>query len=353
MRVIEGQWEWLMTPCPACGFSSSIVLREMKSLDSSTNLPSFYRVFPKEGLQYEGIVQLLLHFRWKWVGLITLDDKRGEHFLQTLESMLSRKGICAAFTEKAMMQIRWDDIAFMMKYFVYSNANFLDSDANAIVVHGETGTFIWLATIILMPTILMNLTEAEYVERTSAGKVWITTAQIDFAFNLFQKALDIGVFHGALSFSIHSKDIVGFQKFLQHLKPSRAKGDGFIKDFWEQVFECVLPDSDNPAKSGEACTGEERLETVPAPFFEMSMTDHSYSIYNAIYAIAHALHILDASRTNHGAMNKGDSLASPNVPPWKVITLHWTGTNRAQYVGRSGEMGFSLFSCPCESQKVT
>ncbi|KAL8176403.1 UNVERIFIED_CONTAM: hypothetical protein K2H54_033409 [Gekko kuhli] len=275
-------------------------------------------MFPKEALQYEGIVQLLLHFRWKWVGLITLDDERGDHFLQTLELMLSRKGICAAFTEKAIRQVQWDKIDFLMKYFVNSNAHFLDSKANAIVIDGGTGTFIWLATIIFMPTILMNLTEAEYVERTSAGKVWITTAQIDFAFTPFQKASDIGVFHGALSFSIHSKDILGFQKFLQLLKPSRVKGDGFIKDFWEQVFDCVLTGSDNLAKSGEACTGEEHLETVPAPFFEMSMTDHSYSIYNAVYAIAHALHILDSSRTNHGAMDNGDSLASLNVAPWKA-----------------------------------
>ncbi|XP_077169409.1 vomeronasal type-2 receptor 26-like [Paroedura picta] len=273
---------------------------------------SFFRVFPKEALQYEGIVQLLLHFRWKWVGIITMDDERGDRFLQTLEPMLSRNGICVAFTEKAPRDVRWDDMAFLAKQLDNINAGFLDSKANAIAVYGETGTFFWLATIIILPTVLRDLTDIEYADRTSAGKVWITTAQVDFAFTLFQKTFDIQEFHGALSFSVNSKDIQGFHKFLQLLKPSWAKGDGFIKDFWEQVFDCTLPDS---------CTEEERLETVPAPFFEMSMTDHSYSIYNAVYAIAHALHNLDTSKINHRTMDHGGSLASLKVPPWKLHTL--------------------------------
>ncbi|XP_048360396.1 vomeronasal type-2 receptor 26-like [Sphaerodactylus townsendi] len=71
-------------------------------VDNPTNLPSFYRTVPQEALQYEGIIQLLLHFGWKWVGLITLDDEDGDHFLDTVEPMLSRNGICAAFIEKAI-----------------------------------------------------------------------------------------------------------------------------------------------------------------------------------------------------------------------------------------------------------
>ncbi|XP_060110902.1 vomeronasal type-2 receptor 26-like [Heteronotia binoei] len=290
-------------------------------VDVPTSRSSFYRMFPKEALQYEGIVHLLLHFRWRWVGLITLDDERGDRFFQTLEPMLSRNGICAAFTEKATGQVPWDDISFLNKYLYNSNAKFLDSEANAIVVYGGTGAFLWITIVILMPTMVMNLTGADYGERTFTGKVWITTAQMDFALTPFQKAFDIEIFHGALSFSIHSKPIRGFHRFLQLLKPSQAKGDGFIKDFWEQVFDCAFPGSVNPEHSGKTCTEEEKLETVPAPFFEMKMTSHSYGIYNAVYALAHALHILGSSRINHRAMETGGSLASLDVPPWKLHTL--------------------------------
>uniref|UniRef100_A0ACB8ESR3 Uncharacterized protein n=1 Tax=Sphaerodactylus townsendi TaxID=933632 RepID=A0ACB8ESR3_9SAUR len=235
--------------------------------------------------------------------------------------MLSRNGICAAFIEKAIRQLLSDDFDFLMEFVLNNKMNFLDSKANAVVVYGENSVLVWLEIIMSMPTMLSNLSGLEHVERTSAGKVWITTAQSDFAFSTVQKTYDIQMFHGALSFTIHSKEILGFQTFLQHVQPSWAKADGFVKEFWEQVFDCELPDPINPAYSAKVCTGEEKLETVPAPFFEMGMTGHSYSIYNAVYAIAHALFILASSRTHHRAMENGGRLAPLNIPPWKLHAL--------------------------------
>nr|XP_056720096.1 vomeronasal type-2 receptor 26-like [Euleptes europaea] len=46
------------------------------AVDNPTSLPHFYRTVPQEALQYEGIVQLFLHFGWKWVGLFTMDNER-------------------------------------------------------------------------------------------------------------------------------------------------------------------------------------------------------------------------------------------------------------------------------------
>nr|XP_056720079.1 vomeronasal type-2 receptor 26-like [Euleptes europaea] len=139
-------------------------------VDNPTTFPSFYRMFPKEALQYEGILQLLLHFGWKWVGLITLDDEGGDHFLQAYELMLSSNGICAAFIEKATTEVQWDDIDFMTKYYGNSKADFLDSKANAIVLHGESGVIMWLAAVISLPTNLNTPTGSDYGMRTSAGK---------------------------------------------------------------------------------------------------------------------------------------------------------------------------------------
>ncbi|XP_060110748.1 vomeronasal type-2 receptor 26-like [Heteronotia binoei] len=64
------------------------------NVNDSAHFPSFYRMVPNEALQYIGIVQLLVHFKWKWVGFVTPDDEGGEQFLQNLEPMLSRSGIC-------------------------------------------------------------------------------------------------------------------------------------------------------------------------------------------------------------------------------------------------------------------
>nr|XP_056720084.1 vomeronasal type-2 receptor 26-like [Euleptes europaea] len=149
-------------------------------VENPTSLPPFYRTAPQETLQYEGIVQLLLHFGWTWVGLIAMDDEAGDRFLQAFEAMLSRNGICVAFIEKATRQVLWDDADFMWKYLDRRNTDFLDSTANAIVVHGESVTLAWLVTIIFIPAILMNVTGSDYVARTSTGKLHTLLQRIAF-----------------------------------------------------------------------------------------------------------------------------------------------------------------------------
>ncbi|KAM6449209.1 vomeronasal type-2 receptor 26-like [Liasis olivaceus] len=71
--------------------------------------PTLYRMVPNEAGQYMGIIQLLQHFGWTWVGLFITDDDSGEHFLQVLESLLSQNGICSAFTTK-IPQAQLDNI---------------------------------------------------------------------------------------------------------------------------------------------------------------------------------------------------------------------------------------------------
>uniref|UniRef100_A0ACB8EWW5 Uncharacterized protein n=1 Tax=Sphaerodactylus townsendi TaxID=933632 RepID=A0ACB8EWW5_9SAUR len=109
-----------------------------------------------------------------------------------------------------------------------------------------------------------------------------------------------------------------FREFLQTVKPSWAKGDGFIKGVWEHMFECSFPSSGGPSTFDETCTGEERLETVPATFFEMSMTGHSYSIYNAVYAVAHSLHALYTSPASY---RMKEHRGSPDVEPWQLYSF--------------------------------
>ncbi|XP_060110770.1 vomeronasal type-2 receptor 26-like [Heteronotia binoei] len=64
------------------------------------DIPSLYHTIPGEEDQYDGIAQLLLHFQWKWVGIIAPDDDKGEGFIRALPPTLYKKGICTAFIEK-------------------------------------------------------------------------------------------------------------------------------------------------------------------------------------------------------------------------------------------------------------
>ncbi|XP_060545910.1 vomeronasal type-2 receptor 26-like [Pantherophis guttatus] len=47
-------------------------------LSDKGQFPSFFSMVPNENLQYEGIVHLLKHFGWNWIGLLVSEDESGE-----------------------------------------------------------------------------------------------------------------------------------------------------------------------------------------------------------------------------------------------------------------------------------
>uniref|UniRef100_A0A8D2Q2S7 G-protein coupled receptors family 3 profile domain-containing protein n=1 Tax=Varanus komodoensis TaxID=61221 RepID=A0A8D2Q2S7_VARKO len=264
----------------------SIVAKERERAKFS----SFYRMAPNEALQYMGIIRLLKHFGWLWVGLYVVDDDSGEHFVQALEPLLSQNKICSAFTRSIPQRSHLNSLDDIGSAARILSTSFTESNTSTFILYGESRTIVALNMFMFLRGTI------------SCGRVWIMTAQVDFTLSSLEKNANLELFQGALSFVIHSRELLGFHQFLQNIKPGWTEGDGFLKEFWQQAFNC---DGLTPQMSTEIdgiCTGEERLETLPRTFFEMDISGHSYSIYNAVYAIAHALHIMDSARTKHRAM---------------------------------------------------
>ncbi|KAM3821247.1 vomeronasal type-2 receptor 26-like [Vipera latastei] len=274
-------------------------------IPAESHSPSFYRMVPNEALQYEGLIQLLLHFKWKWVGLIIVNNLDGEHFLQILEPLLLKNKICSEFTARVDKNQNFGSISDVINEAVSHLSIFKEKKAQAIIVYGENITVMWLASALLLGVYLV--TDPTYTGTLSTSKVWITTAQNDFTLHLLQKSFPMLMFHGALAFMFHTKQPPGFQNFLQKISLPNRKRDGFISSFWEQAFDCT----------NGTCHGEEHLESLLAPFFEMSMTGHSYSIYNAVSALAHSLHKAFTSRSTH-QVRESCARKVKKVEPWQV-----------------------------------
>ncbi|XP_054850396.1 vomeronasal type-2 receptor 26-like [Eublepharis macularius] len=273
--------------------------------------PSFYRIGPNEAYQNKGIIRLLLHFQWKWVGLFAEDNNSGEHFLKVLEPLLSQNGICLAFIHRVPSGYHWnfsDDIKDLL-LDIYKP--FRDSKANTFMFYGDPEAFMAF-------NVFMFLANPQFKEITSFRKVWIMAAQVDFALTSLQRAWDFQFFQGTIFFTIQSNEILGFQSFLKETKPYGEEGNGFLKDFWEQAFDCVYSNPEESMNISETCTGVERLETLPGHLFELHMTGHSHSIYNAVHAVANALHAIHTSRSNHRALQDGQGVELHNLQPWQV-----------------------------------
>ncbi|XP_015673671.1 vomeronasal type-2 receptor 26-like [Protobothrops mucrosquamatus] len=255
--------------------------------------PSFlYRMVPNEAHQYIGIVQLLLHFQWKWIGIMAMDDDKGETFVQTLEKKFSDNGICTAFSERMPLQSNILGVVSFNDMFREMALLLSRASVNICVISAD-------AHMMLDLQIVLNLAESDMI--LPVQKVWVMTAHWDFSVEPFLNNLNMQIFHGALSFASHTSEMSAFQNFLLFQDPYSLT-DHFIRVFWEQAFKCSFPASAIDMKNQGSCTGSERLESLPQSFFEMSMTSQSYSVYNAVYAVVHALHALYSSKKKYGAV---------------------------------------------------
>ncbi|XP_062992812.1 vomeronasal type-2 receptor 26-like [Elgaria multicarinata webbii] len=271
--------------------------------------PFLYQMVPNEAQQYMGVVRLLQHFRWIWIGLTAVDDDRGNRFLQTMVPMLSQNGICYAYIVRIPKRDYLDEMGgvVLQQLEIYNTA--INSKASVSFVYGEPPSFQVLGILLFIIT---------FWALPPLGKVWIVTSQWDFASIPDRKIWDMQTFHGSITFSVHSNQPLRFQTFLQMIRPSWAKGDGFIQDFWEQTFNCSLKMSDVKEEDKKTCSGKEELKTLPGTLFEMNMTGHSYNVYNAVYAVAHALHAIYKSRSKPKRLAEREKPAFWNVQPWQL-----------------------------------
>uniref|UniRef100_A0A670YZV6 Vomeronasal type-2 receptor 26-like n=1 Tax=Pseudonaja textilis TaxID=8673 RepID=A0A670YZV6_PSETE len=249
----------------------------------------FYQMAPKEALQYVGVLSLVLHFQWTWIGLVAMDDYNGETFIQTMLPLFSKHSVCFAFIERLPLvrEVKIDLVYQIIKAYY----DMMKNKATVIVLYGESYTIAYLRWLPYL-----ELEE----EKTSMpiGKVWIMVGQIDLVSFAYQRDWNTDILHGALSFAIRSSELPGFEPFVENINPSNKKENGFIKDVWEHSFKCFLPNTTMDKVQNNICTGE-KIKTLPGTLFEMKMTGHSYSIYNAIYAVAYALHAVISYRLKH------------------------------------------------------
>ncbi|XP_058036498.1 vomeronasal type-2 receptor 26-like [Ahaetulla prasina] len=266
---------------------------------------------PKEDHQYIGIIQLLHHFRWTWIGIFAVDNNDGENFLQKMQPLLSENIICSSFIERLAQLIHLEDYLKVIERIFIISMSWVNSRANAFLVYGESLTIMWLRVVTF-------ITDPESKEIALYRRVWIMTAQIDFVLSGFQISWDLYMFHGAISFTVHSRAVAGFKEFLQTVNPFSVSGDGFLQEVWEQSFDCSFPKPELEELDSGQCTGEVKFEDLPGPAFEMEMTGHSYSVYNAVYAVAHALQAL---YTLHFNRKKPMICKNPDLShlqPWQL-----------------------------------
>ncbi|XP_063145664.1 vomeronasal type-2 receptor 26-like [Candoia aspera] len=260
-------------------------------LSDKSRFPTFYQIDPQYQLQNAAIVQLLLYFQWNWIGIVVQKSESSEHFIQILKVSLAQNDICIHFVKQILSRIsmfselQGDQIDVLW--------TIMNSDAQVVIVSGDSNT---------LQSLIASLSFYEEENHTPSGKVWILTTQWEFsAVGYHYEWWKLKSLHGALSFTVHTKLVPGFRNYLWALNPHGPRGDVFLPRWWEVAFDCEVLKAGLASPEGRRiCTGEENLDALPASVFDEKMTGFSYSIYNAVYSVAHALHAADTWESQRG-----------------------------------------------------
>ncbi|XP_060038236.1 vomeronasal type-2 receptor 116-like [Erinaceus europaeus] len=241
------------------------------SLSDKDQFPSLYQMAVKDKFLVRGLICLLLHFEWTWVGVAITDNVEKKLPTSWVGTINLYEGI-ALSTE--------------------------DAKVNVYLVYGDSDIFI---------SIHMHSRLTEY-----SGKLWImaTESYVD----LYKMKSIMGLFHGSLSFSSPKRDVPGFEHFIKKMNPSKYPEDFYFKRFWLNAFNCVFSGSSLCGKFKD-CPPNASLEFMPGNTDMMVMSESSYLVYNAVHTVTRALHEMLLEEADMG-LTRDSSLPVPLS--WKL-----------------------------------
>uniref|UniRef100_A0A670Z086 G-protein coupled receptors family 3 profile domain-containing protein n=1 Tax=Pseudonaja textilis TaxID=8673 RepID=A0A670Z086_PSETE len=270
--------------------------------------PTFYQIDPQYHLQNAAIVRLFLYFQWNWIGIVVQKSESSDQFIQIFDATLAQNDICIQFVKQIIPQILiFNELNSKQIDVLWT---ILNSDAQVVIISGVPSA---------LQSLLLSLSFYEEEYHASSGKVWLLTTQWEFsAIGYHYEWGKLKSFHGALSITVHTNPVPGFKDFLWALNPHEPHGDVFLPSWWEVVFDCEVLKAGLSSPDGRrVCTGEENLATLPASVFDGKVTGFSYSIYNAAYSVAHALHAYMVE--SQWALKRGRKMSQLfYVKPWQM-----------------------------------
>uniref|UniRef100_A0A8C2VAJ8 Vomeronasal type-2 receptor 116-like n=1 Tax=Chinchilla lanigera TaxID=34839 RepID=A0A8C2VAJ8_CHILA len=239
------------------------------TLTDSGQYPSLYQVAPKDTYLALGMVSLMLHFHWTWVGLLIAEGHKGLQFLSDITAEMDRNRVCVAFVK----MVSTAAVSYLSATQKHNILTADTSSANVAVIYYDTDS---------TQDVNYNI-----VQNFVTWKVWVTNSQ-------WQADLDGRNFirdplHGTLVLSHHHEEISDFKIFVQEATPYKYPEDTYLFMYWSKNFHCSFSETDCVLKN---CTPNASMAWLPPNHFDKAMSDVSYNIYNAVYAVAHALHAM-------------------------------------------------------------
>ncbi|XP_075128881.1 LOW QUALITY PROTEIN: extracellular calcium-sensing receptor-like [Leptodactylus fuscus] len=276
-------------------------------LSDRTQFPSFFRTAPSDCFQSKGLAQLLLHFRWTWVGMIADSNDYGYQGIQGVRQEFIKSGACVEFLE-------------------YVQNNRPDRNFPRII---QTIQKSRAKTVVIFATdVDIILMFEEFLRLNITGKLWVASEGWATSNSLSSDRYS-QLLAGTLGFDYSREPIPGFQDYIENFNYSKVLVEPWDGMFWEGTIGCAFLDFTNVTFNREGpnrnCTVDERLQKYQISVNNITNLGMLTNLYNAIHVIAKTMHDLSLCRVGEGAfkvffsnLHVNSSLLVDFIGPWPL-----------------------------------
>ncbi|XP_066507137.1 extracellular calcium-sensing receptor [Hoplias malabaricus] len=273
-------------------------------LSNKNQYKSFMRTIPTDEYQAIAMAAIIDHFHWNWVIAIASDDEYGRPGIEKFENEMLQRDICIDLNALISQYLDETEIVRL--------ADRIENSTAKVIVVFASGPD-------------MEPLVKEMVRRNITDRVWLASEAWAIS-SLVAKPEYLDVMGGTIGFALRSGEIPGFKEFLQHVHPKKSSHNEFVREFWEETFNCYLEDSPRKEDSENGstnfrplCSGDEDVTSVETPYLDYTHLRISYNVYEAVYAIAEALQDILMCTPGRGLFANGSCADIRKVEAWQVL----------------------------------
>lgn len=242
-------------------------------LGDKTRYNSFLRTVPSDEFQAQAMAEFVHHFHWNYVFLIASDDDYGKMGAAAFKVAAKNLSVCIANDEFIAFGSPNSDRQIQETISKLKEAH----RAKVVIVFSylEQGE-----------RLLKQAEEMKISDRT-----WVTSDGWN-SINSELATLNVSdtMLKGLFSFSIRSKQVKEFDRFVRSLSIRTAQNNSWFIQFLEESLQCFSPENalrsnHDPLIPRNACNPEAKLP----PDHEIA-TDFVANVIDAVYVVAHAMH---------------------------------------------------------------
>uniref|UniRef100_A0A3Q2YXP7 Extracellular calcium-sensing receptor-like n=1 Tax=Hippocampus comes TaxID=109280 RepID=A0A3Q2YXP7_HIPCM len=237
-------------------------------LSNRKEYPTFFRTIPSDYYQSQALAKLVKHLGWTWIGVIAVENEYGLNGIAAFIQAAQEYGVCIEYSDAFSSSGPPADLQRITSKIQSASSKVI----LAFMSHREI-------KLLAKQLYEQNVTGVQWL----GSDAWITDHSL-------ADSEGHGILVGSLGFTVSRVQIHGLEEHLRGLHPSLFPHSRFVRDFWEDVFDCSLKATATGRR--KPCSGLESLRDVESPFTDVSELRFTNNVYKSVYSVAYALDAL-------------------------------------------------------------